>query len=98
MPAINTALVARDAVAQLAKRGNFASNSPGVIVVFCIVFVVAAGLISLFLSRKISSIRANRAARKTTERGVGIPADDSAFLSRTLWYRDKRLIWIVNPK
>jgi hypothetical protein len=62
MPAISNSIVARDAVAQLAKRENWAAQEPGVIVVFCIVGVVGIGLISLFVSRKIS---ARRAAKQT---------------------------------
>ena len=44
MVAINS-LVTRDAVVhQLAKRKNWAAREPGVMVVFCIVFVVAVGI------------------------------------------------------
>ncbi|KAK1754684.1 hypothetical protein QBC47DRAFT_403096 [Echria macrotheca] len=59
MPAISNALVARDAVSHLAKRAdNWASHEPGVIVVFCIVFVVGVGLISLFIHKKLVARRA----------------------------------------
>ncbi|KAK3373327.1 hypothetical protein B0T24DRAFT_678773 [Lasiosphaeria ovina] len=51
MPSIKTALVARDSMSHLAKRENWASQEAGVIVVFAIVFVVAVGLASLFISR-----------------------------------------------
>jgi cytoskeletal protein RodZ len=45
MVAIN-ALVTRDAVMhQLSKRKNWAAREPGVIVVFCIVFLVAVGIL-----------------------------------------------------
>lgn len=61
MAAIDTtALIARD-VAHLAKR-NWASKEAGVIVVFCIVFVVAVGLISLWLYKTISARKAAAAA------------------------------------
>nr|XP_036584951.1 uncharacterized protein CTRU02_04920 [Colletotrichum truncatum]KAF6794719.1 hypothetical protein CTRU02_04920 [Colletotrichum truncatum] len=60
MPAINS-IVVRDAVHQLAKR-NWASQEAGVIVVFCIVFLVACGLIGLWISRLISRRKAKRAA------------------------------------
>ncbi|GKT50922.1 uncharacterized protein ColSpa_11103 [Colletotrichum spaethianum] len=61
MPAIN-AIVARDAVHQLAKRQNWASQEAGVIVVFCIVFIVAVGVIGLCVSRALSRRKANRQA------------------------------------
>lgn len=62
MPAINTAVVARDAMSHIAKRENWAQQEAGVIVVFAIVFVVAVGLIGLFIGRKISAARARKAA------------------------------------
>jgi len=58
MPAINSAIVARDTISHIAKRGNWASHEAGVIVVFCIVFVVAVGLTGLFISKKLSARRA----------------------------------------
>ncbi|OHW89890.1 hypothetical protein CSPAE12_11533 [Colletotrichum incanum] len=61
MPAINS-IVARDAVHQLAKRQNWASQEAGVIVVFCIVFVVAVGVIGLLVSRCLSRRKAKRQA------------------------------------
>lgn len=45
---------------QLSKRGNWASHEAGVIVVFCIVFLVASGLIGLWISRWCARRRANR--------------------------------------
>ncbi|KAI1126329.1 hypothetical protein F5Y10DRAFT_214073 [Nemania abortiva] len=62
MPAINTAIVARDAVHQLARRENWAQQEAGVIVVFAIVFVVGVGLISLWISRLIKKRNANKAS------------------------------------
>lgn len=59
MPAIN-ALVAREAVSTIAKRQNWAQKEAGVIVVFCIVFIVAVGIIGLFIGRKISAARARK--------------------------------------
>lgn len=59
MPAIN-ALVAREAVSTIAKRQNWAQKEAGVIVVFCIVFIVAVGIIGLFVGRKISAARARK--------------------------------------
>ena len=59
MPAISTSIVARDAVAQLAKR-NWAAEEPGVIVVFCIVFIVLVALIALFISKKLKARKERR--------------------------------------
>jgi hypothetical protein len=61
MPAINT-LVARDAVmSQLAKReGNWAQEEAGVIVVFAIVFLVAVGLIALFIHKQLLKRKASQ--------------------------------------
>jgi len=55
-------LEARRVALQLARR-NWASQEAGVIVVFCIVFVVAVGLIGLWISRVISRRRAARPAK-----------------------------------
>ncbi|CAI4215054.1 unnamed protein product [Parascedosporium putredinis] len=61
MAAINS-VVAREALVQLAKRKNFASKNPGVILVFCIVFIVAVGLLALWLHKFLARRRAARAA------------------------------------
>lgn len=61
MPAIKTALVARETFSTIAKRENWAQQEAGVIVVFAIVFVVAVGLIGLFISRKVTAARARKA-------------------------------------
>ena len=59
MPAINTAIVARDTISQLTKRReNWAGHEAGVIVVFCIVFIVGVGLIALFAHKKLAARRA----------------------------------------
>ncbi|KAH8586685.1 hypothetical protein B0O99DRAFT_50447 [Bisporella sp. PMI_857] len=50
----------RSTASPLAKRGNWASREPGVIVVFCIVFVVACGLLGLYISRWLARRRARR--------------------------------------
>lgn len=60
MPAVNTALLSREAVSNIAKRQNWAQQEVGVVVVFCIVGVVALGLISLFISRRVSAARARK--------------------------------------
>lgn len=61
MPAINTAVVARDAFSHIAKRENWAQQEAGVVVVLCIVFVVACGLLALFISRKLAARKAAKA-------------------------------------
>ncbi|KAK1999291.1 hypothetical protein LX36DRAFT_574574 [Colletotrichum falcatum] len=61
MPAVNS-IMARDALHQLAKRENWASQEAGVIVVFCIVFVVALGVTGLCISRCLSRRKAKRQA------------------------------------
>ncbi|KAI0206943.1 hypothetical protein F4808DRAFT_13086 [Astrocystis sublimbata] len=61
MPAINTAIVARDAVHQLARRENWAQQEAGVVVVFAIVFVVGVGLLGLWISKCISKRKAKKA-------------------------------------
>ncbi|KAH8201930.1 hypothetical protein TruAng_003922 [Truncatella angustata] len=64
MPAINTALVAREAFGAIAKREqSWPAREAGVMVVFCIVFVVAVGLIGLFIHKKL-------AARKASKQGA----------------------------
>ncbi|KAG5953075.1 hypothetical protein E4U53_007044 [Claviceps sorghi] len=50
MAAIDTALIAREAVNTLAKR-NWPSENAGVMVVFCIVFVVACAIIGVSISK-----------------------------------------------
>ncbi|KUI61026.1 hypothetical protein VP1G_08227 [Cytospora mali] len=59
MPAINNALIAREAISHIAKRKNWAQKEAGVIVVFAIVFIVAVGVIGLFISRKWRKGREN---------------------------------------
>lgn len=60
MPAINSALPSREAVSHIVKRQNWAQQEVGVVVVFCIVGVVAIGLISLFISRRVAAARARK--------------------------------------
>ncbi|ROV96414.1 hypothetical protein VSDG_05410 [Cytospora chrysosperma] len=57
MPAINNVLVARDTMSHLAKRSNWAQREAGVIVVFCIVFIVLVGVIGLFATVYGSALR-----------------------------------------
>lgn len=63
MPAINTAaIVARDTFSTIAKRENWAQKEAGVVVVFCIVFVVAVGLIGLWIHKTCAARRARKQA------------------------------------
>ncbi|KAI5858182.1 hypothetical protein GGS23DRAFT_335277 [Durotheca rogersii] len=62
MPAINNAIVARDNFGHIMRRENWAQQEPGVIVVFCIVFVVGVGLIGLWISKALARRKASKAA------------------------------------
>ena len=57
---------AREAAQQLVKRKSWAAREAGVIVVFCVVFIVASGLLGLQLSRWIARRREKQAARRST--------------------------------
>jgi hypothetical protein len=43
-------------------RRSWAGRNPGVILVFCIVFIVALGLISLYIYRRMMRIKAEKEA------------------------------------
>ncbi|KAM5450174.1 hypothetical protein MaudCBS49596_004549 [Microsporum audouinii] len=43
---------------QLAKRKNWAAREPGVVLVFCIVFLIAVGVVSTLIYRKVQRRRA----------------------------------------
>ncbi|MCJ1357980.1 MAG: hypothetical protein MMC33_007977 [Icmadophila ericetorum] len=61
MAALDYSLISRDAHNILAKRANnWAGHNPGIILVFCIVFIVAVGLISLFIYRKLLARKARQ--------------------------------------
>jgi len=62
MPAVNS-IVARDQFAKLVAREeeNWAKQEAGVIVVFCIVFLVAVGLLALFIHKKLAARKASKA-------------------------------------
>jgi hypothetical protein len=47
---------------QLVRRKNWAAENAGVMLVFCIVFVIASGLLSLYLYRKWMAKKAARAS------------------------------------
>lgn len=48
------------AMGSLMKRENWARQEAGVIVVFCIVFIVGVGLIALFISKKLAARKADK--------------------------------------
>jgi hypothetical protein len=64
MPSLDFAVVKRDMTAnfnQLVRRKeSWPHRNPGVMVVFCVVFVIAAGLIFLFFYRKMLARRARK--------------------------------------
>lgn len=49
----------------ITKRGNWASREPGVILVFAIIFLVALGIISLFIYRKWMARKAKKQSFQT---------------------------------
>ncbi|GLB12479.1 hypothetical protein AtubIFM57258_010161 [Aspergillus tubingensis] len=57
-------LLALEARHQVIKRSNWAGENPGVVLVFCIVFIVAVGIIALFIYRKCM---ARKAAKQSYE-------------------------------
>lgn len=61
MAAISLPIVARDAISQIAKRGsNWPAENAGVMVVFCITFIVAVGLIGLLIYKKMLARKEKR--------------------------------------
>lgn len=59
MAALN--LVTRDeAINMMAKRSNWAGKNAGVMVVFCILFIVGVGLVTLFIYRKVMARKARK--------------------------------------
>ena len=64
MPTLDVSFLTRDAqLHRWPKRSNWAGKNAGVVVVFCIVFVIGAGLLGLFLQRKYLARLARRAER-----------------------------------
>lgn len=58
MPAIQRSVVVRDTLNLIAKRhSNWAGKEAGVIVVFCVVFIVLVGLVALFIHKKCAARR-----------------------------------------
>jgi hypothetical protein len=62
MAAISLPIVARDSFSHIAKRSNWPAKNAGVMVVFCIVFVVGVGLIALFIHKKLQARKERKAA------------------------------------
>jgi len=58
-----SAIEVRDVAFQLSKRSNWAGHEAGVIVVFCIVFIVAAGVGGLCISKALARRRAARTSK-----------------------------------
>ncbi|KAI5287279.1 hypothetical protein KEM54_006106 [Ascosphaera aggregata] len=64
MPAISLKSRAEHAAAekvyQLARRSNWAGRNAGVVLVFCIIFIVACGILFLVIYRKMMARKARR--------------------------------------
>lgn len=54
-------------LSSITKRSNWASREPGVILVFCIVFIVALGIVALFAYRKWMVRKARKQTFETAE-------------------------------
>ncbi|CAL5868369.1 uncharacterized protein PFLUO_LOCUS2594 [Penicillium psychrofluorescens] len=50
----------------LIKRKNWAAKNPGVVLVFCIVFLVGCGIVSLFAYRRWLKRKAEKQSYETT--------------------------------
>jgi diacylglycerol kinase len=61
MAAIDQSLISRELHELVKRRKNWAAREAGVVLVFCIVFVVASLLIGLFLWKKFQARRAAKA-------------------------------------
>ncbi|KAJ5342375.1 hypothetical protein N7541_011499 [Penicillium brevicompactum] len=48
------------------KRGNWADRNRGVVLVFCIVFLVVVGVIALFAYRRMLKRKADKESYETT--------------------------------
>lgn len=53
---------------EIVKRSNWAGENPGVILVFCIVFIVGVGIISLFAYRLWMKRKAKKQFYEVQER------------------------------
>lgn len=52
---------------QFGKRDNWAAENPGVILVFCIVFVVGFGIVALFAYRRWMKRKADKETYESVE-------------------------------
>lgn len=52
---------------QFAKRSNWAGENPGVILVFCIVFIVGLGIVLLFAYRRWMKRKAEKETYESVE-------------------------------
>ncbi|CAG8311638.1 unnamed protein product, partial [Penicillium salamii] len=50
----------------IVRRGNWADENRGVVLVFCIVFLVAVGIIALFAYRRWMKRKADKESYETT--------------------------------
>ncbi|KAJ5339543.1 hypothetical protein N7452_006271 [Penicillium brevicompactum] len=53
-------------VYSVVKRGNWADRNRGVVLVFCIVFLVVVGVIALFAYRRMLKRKADKESYETT--------------------------------
>lgn len=67
MPAIGLPLLA--ARNGIARRDHWAAQEPGVVLVFCIVFLVGCGILLLIIQRALKQRREERAQWEVTEIG-----------------------------
>ncbi|KAL2196424.1 hypothetical protein P885DRAFT_78151 [Corynascus similis CBS 632.67] len=79
MAAVNYSLVARDTFSTLAKRSNWAGENAGVMVVFCVVFVVAVGLLALFIYKKLLARKERRQSHRNSTSMVSVRSFPLAF-------------------
>jgi hypothetical protein len=52
--------LAPEAIHYISRRSNWAGHEAGVIVVFCVVFIVVTGVLGVFIGRAISRRKINR--------------------------------------
>lgn len=62
-PDVNAASLS---VYSVVKRGNWADKNRGVVLVFCIVFLVAVGIVALFAYRRMLKRKADKESYETT--------------------------------
>lgn len=69
MPAIHFSPLANKPISYrgIAKRDNWAAEEPGVVLVFCIVFIVGCGILALIIHRSWKQHKEERAQWEITE-------------------------------